>query len=66
MYTVELLLPFTLGLALCVCFSALTLMVGWQEGHLDCTKTHSSKRGFVFQQVEEERMRGNWLTQVHH
>jgi len=46
-----------LGSMLCVSFSALTLMVGCQEGHL----THKNQvplmsRGSVLEQVEEEEL----------
>jgi len=40
-------------------------MVGWQEGHLSCKKpVPVILRGSVYKQVEEEYLRGNWLTEV--
>jgi len=40
---------------LCLPFSALTLMIRWQEGHLDCKKPHSTnRRCFLPEQLEEE------------
>jgi len=51
-----------LGSVLCVSFCALTLMVGWQEGHVAHKKPVSlTPRTFVKEQLEEE----NWLTEVH-
>ena len=54
-----------LGFVHYVVFSALILMIGWQQGHRDC-RTHSllMSSGFVPEQVNEEDPRGNLLTQV--
>ena len=49
-----------LGLVLCVPVSGLTLMIGQQEVQKPC---FTNPR--VFQNVEEEDLRGNQLTQVH-
>jgi len=46
-------------------FSALTLMVGWQKGHLTSKiPCSTSPRGSIAEQVEEER-RWNRLTKIH-
>ena len=55
-----------LGLVFCVPFTALILMVGWQEGHPARKKTIPViLRSSVLEQVEEEDPRGNQQTQVH-
>jgi len=48
-----------LGLVLCVPFNVLTLMAGWQKGHLAHKKPCSSDPQ-MSEQVEKN-MRGNWL-----
>jgi len=54
-----------LGLVLCDPFSALTLVVGGQEGHTDHKKpVPLIQRGCLPEWVEEN-LRGNWLTQAH-
>jgi len=59
-----------LSLRLFVPFSALTLMVGWQEGHL-ASIALLIPRSSVLEQVEEEDPQAEevdpeeWLTQIH-
>jgi len=54
-----------LGLVLCVPFSALTLIAGWQEGHPARKNPHSTNpRGSLLEQVEKDQ-KEDWLTQVH-
>jgi len=54
-----------LRLVLCGPFTALTLMVGWQEGPPVHDKKPIPLTGSHPDQMEEEELRGNRLTQVH-
>jgi len=55
-----------LGLVLFVPFCALTVMVSLQEGYLVHKKPIPLiTRGFVLEQVEQEALWGNQLTQVY-
>jgi len=53
-----------LGLVHCLPFSALTLVIGWREGHPACKKPISLiPKGSLLEQMEDPR--GNRLTQVY-
>jgi len=54
-----------LGLVLYVPFSALTLMVGWQEGHPACKNTIPLIPEVLFWNRWRRTCWENWLTQVH-
>jgi len=41
-------------LVLCIPFSSLTLLVGWQERHLAITTLFYYFRGFLLEQVEKD------------
>jgi len=53
------------GVVLSGFFSALMLLVGWQEGHRACkTSCHLFQR-FCSRRSGGRKMKGNWLSDVH-
>ena len=54
-----------LELVLSVPFSALTPMVGWQEGQRACKKSSSTNPQRFSSGTDEGGPEGNWLTENH-